>query len=114
MGIAAMHTRFRPIIAVTKFVQARGTIAYPEITLRRAARKNHMRELFDFSPKRFIRAVAYPGCTVCFGPGHRDQNVLLSPVALSIGLAKVLELDLELFRPLCEGSFAIQRGIRLL
>ena len=103
-----MHAGFRPIIPLAKFVHARGTIAYPEFTLRGAARKDHVRELFDFGSKRFIRAVAYPGCTVRLGPCNRDQNVLLRPIALSIRLAKVLEFDLELLGPLREGGIAIQ------
>lgn len=67
-----------------------------------------MGETLDLLAHRRIGGLPQPGSSIACGPGHRDENVGLRPVAFSHHLAQLSEVDLKLCGAVAQKQFLFE------
>ena len=83
MRVAAVEARLATVVACPQLVNAGRALAEPELALCLTAREDDVRELLDLLSHCRVGGLAHPRSAVASTAGHRDQDVLLRPVAFA-------------------------------
>ena len=102
MGIAFVETRLASVIAHPQIFKRQATRTNSEFTLRRAARKYDLCELFKLLADHHVDGLSHFGCTVVSSTGRGDQDVLLRPFAFINHISQLPDVDLEMCRAVAE------------